>query len=425
MNNSFADDKVVLSHEFKYDSMENIELIMETCSVIIPTKNAGDFFAKILQTLRTQEGIEKIEIIVIDSGSTDQTIAIAEEYHSIIKRIKPEHFTHSGARNIGAEIASGKYLVFLTQDALPVSRFWLYQMIKKMETNECVAASCKEIPREKCDLIHRAGIYYHQGKKFLDIEQKDQIRVKQNNENQYEHRINSSLNNVALLTKADVFRKFCFIGNYAEDLAYGVQLSNAGFKIAQLGTIAVIHSHIRPVFYYLKRTYLDVLALNNILIENSQENFEYGKMIAAIEAITYIGSQMISRLKSLELPLSIVEVVKELMNDVGFINYSLVNDKEFNEFFEFLKQIKTTEIDSSDKEIKFLIVQFEYQIANVFDCLSKRQDVLVQQDLDEVEKAISSSLAVSIGKILGTYMAENKNDLVFKKQIHEKIAKGV
>src|SRR5205823_8776375 len=97
-------------------------------SVIIPTKNAGVDFSPLLSMLKNQEGFKHIEIIIVDSGSTDQTLKIAREFAATIIEIAPAEFSHSYARNLGAERATGDYVLFMVQDALPPSVTWLQEL---------------------------------------------------------------------------------------------------------------------------------------------------------------------------------------------------------------------------------------------------------------------------------------------------------
>src|SRR4051812_17147054 len=89
--------------------------IAKSVSVIIPTKNAGPEIRLLIRKLRTQEGIPEPEIIFVDSGSTDQTIEIAQQSDVQLVRIPSESFTHSVARNTGGDRARGEYLLFMVQ----------------------------------------------------------------------------------------------------------------------------------------------------------------------------------------------------------------------------------------------------------------------------------------------------------------------
>ena len=107
---------------------------MVDVSIIIPTKNGGELFKKALRMIFAQKYPPgEFEVIVIDSGSKDQTVDLANIYDARIINIKPEDFGHGKTRNLGAKLAKGKYLVFTTQDAVPVTENWLFNLVRNLE----------------------------------------------------------------------------------------------------------------------------------------------------------------------------------------------------------------------------------------------------------------------------------------------------
>jgi hypothetical protein len=67
-----------------------VDLIDKNVSVVIPTKNAGPDFDFTLEKIRTQKGIKEPELIIVDTGSTDETVKLAETYGATVYRIKPD-----------------------------------------------------------------------------------------------------------------------------------------------------------------------------------------------------------------------------------------------------------------------------------------------------------------------------------------------
>jgi rhamnosyltransferase len=97
-------------------------------SIVILTKNGGDNFPRLLARLQEQDFAGEHEIIVIDSGSTDGTLAAARRYGVRTVEIKPEEFHHGRTRNLGAALTSGRNIVYITQDALPLRNDWLQRL---------------------------------------------------------------------------------------------------------------------------------------------------------------------------------------------------------------------------------------------------------------------------------------------------------
>lgn len=88
-------------------------------SVIIPAHNAAGTLGATLAALAAQDLDEEFEVIVVDDGSTDETVAIAAA-SSIEPRVVTERGVGPGpARNAGAAVAAGEALAFTDADCVP------------------------------------------------------------------------------------------------------------------------------------------------------------------------------------------------------------------------------------------------------------------------------------------------------------------
>jgi glycosyltransferase involved in cell wall biosynthesis len=90
-------------------------------SIVIPTFNSAPFIAEAIQSVQKQTYVNW-EIIVVDDGSTDGTVAIISEFQASDNRIQlyklPVNSGTGIARNLGVEKAKGKYIAFLDADDL-------------------------------------------------------------------------------------------------------------------------------------------------------------------------------------------------------------------------------------------------------------------------------------------------------------------
>jgi len=230
-------------------------------SVIIPTLNAGREFGWLLRKLKAQQGVLGIEIVVVDSGSTDGTVDRAQDAGARVIAIRPEEFTHSYSRNLGADQASGDYLLFMVQDAYPIGDYWLYGMLRYLldhADEELVAASCAEYSRSDSDMMYDSMINTHY--KFLGCLEFDRIG-EHCGDDHMALRSRGQLSDVSCLISRACFQQFRYRGNYAEDLDLGIRLIKSGKRVAMLAHVKVIHSHNRPAYYYLKRSFVDVVFL--------------------------------------------------------------------------------------------------------------------------------------------------------------------
>lgn len=108
-------------------------------SVVIPVKDGGDGLRRCLDAIVRQRLDDEVEIVVIDSGSQDDSLAIARAFGARVHEIPPERFNHGGTRNLGASLATGELLVFLSQDAEPHGTDWLRSLIDPMRRDPGIA----------------------------------------------------------------------------------------------------------------------------------------------------------------------------------------------------------------------------------------------------------------------------------------------
>ncbi len=239
------------------------EVIDCSVSVIIPTLNAGPEFEKLLRKLRQQAGVARIEIIVVDSGSTDETLAHAAEFECKVVVIDKASFTHSYARNLGASHATGELLLFTVQDAFPIGDYWLHALVSTLVNSrkanpKLAALSCAEYPRTDSELMYDCAIDTHY--EFLSCSNQDRVGTL-GDADHMALRSQGQLSDVACLIPSDIFKSFEYEGSYAEDLDLGIRLLRSGYNVAMLSSIKVIHSHNRDPSYHLRRSCTDVVFL--------------------------------------------------------------------------------------------------------------------------------------------------------------------
>ena len=146
-------------------------------SVIIPTKNGAQDIGVCLEAVFSQKGAGRVEVLVIDSGSTDSTLEIVRRYPVRLERIPPETFHHARTRNHGASLAEGKFLVFLSQDAIPSSNAWLAAMLANFTDETVGAVYGKQLPKSGRNIERQYTLNVHYGdlKIVKDVKSREKL----------------------------------------------------------------------------------------------------------------------------------------------------------------------------------------------------------------------------------------------------------
>ena len=99
----------------------------QTTSVVVRCYNEERHIGRLLSGLVRQK-LQPGQIVVVDSGSTDATLAIASRFPVEIHTIEPEQFSFGRSLNIGCRAATGDLLVFVSAHVYPVYDTWLEEL---------------------------------------------------------------------------------------------------------------------------------------------------------------------------------------------------------------------------------------------------------------------------------------------------------
>src|SRR3546814_465211 len=95
-------------------------------SIVIRTLDEARYLGELLEAIGQQDtGPFQVEVVVIDSGSTDGTLEIAEKHGCTITHITREQFSFGRSLNMGCEVARGEILVLISGHCVPTDRRWL------------------------------------------------------------------------------------------------------------------------------------------------------------------------------------------------------------------------------------------------------------------------------------------------------------
>ncbi|MFZ0319985.1 MAG: glycosyltransferase [Candidatus Sulfotelmatobacter sp.] len=210
-------------------------------SIIVPTFNGGYRIGNCLDALLKQTAGREAEILVVDDGSTDNTVDMVGRYPDV-RLITQANVGPAGARNRGAFEARGAIILFTDDDCVPTPE-WLASMLEPFADPEVVGAK---------------GIYRtHQRRliaRFVQIEYEDRYRRM------------AGLDCIDFVdTYSAAFRRdrFLEIDGYdtsfpmacAEDIELSYRMSARRWKMIFAPKAIVYHMHPDTLQWYLKKKY--------------------------------------------------------------------------------------------------------------------------------------------------------------------------
>ncbi len=142
---------------------------MSKVTLCIPTLNPGKLAQQMVDALRLQT-LMPDEILVIDSASTDGSIACYNTIDAKIIPILRNEFDHGGTRNIAYNQSFADIYIFMTQDAIPLDKNALKNLVIALQENqECGLVYGRQSPSSDAGVFARhARIYnYPTGKDIL------------------------------------------------------------------------------------------------------------------------------------------------------------------------------------------------------------------------------------------------------------------
>ena len=237
-------------------------------TVIIPTFNGDKYIAQILTALARQQTEWDFEVLVIDSGSSDRTLELVR-VHPLVRlhEIPNSEFGHGKTRNLGAQLARGEFLAYLSHDAIPASNFWLHEITKPLEPTGLNASAVlgKQVARAGCfpllkyeirEVFRRFGPEFGTTLFYVDdfSRSRDDVEAMA-----FYSDVNSATRRnfvLEVIPYQDV--------QYSEDMAFGLDVIEGGFIKAYAPQAVVEHSNDLSLREYRMRLFDEIVGMRRI-----------------------------------------------------------------------------------------------------------------------------------------------------------------
>jgi glycosyltransferase involved in cell wall biosynthesis len=208
-------------------------------SVIIPTYNRARRIGCCLTALREQDFERRFEILVVNDGSTDNTLEVLSSYPEA-RVITQNNAGPAAARNHGVREATGEIVLFTDDDCEPYPN-WLTEMLKPFDDPEVVGAKGVYRTRQR-EIVAR----------FVQLEYEDRYRLMARQQ---------TIDFIDTYSAAFRRDRFLETGGYdtsfpvacCEDSELSYRMSARGWKMLFVQTAIVWHQHPATLSSYLRR----------------------------------------------------------------------------------------------------------------------------------------------------------------------------
>ena len=242
---------------------EHLELT-PLCSIIIRAYNEEQHIGRLLTGIM-QQSYSQFEIILVDSGSTDRTVEIAQQFPVKIVHINPEDFSFGFALNQGIANADGKFIIIASAHVYPVYPDWLERLIAPFEASNVALAYGKQRGADTTKYSeHRIF-----AKWFPDSSQPRQSHPFCNNANAAirhalweEHPYDESLSGL-------------------EDLAWATWAMENDYAISYVAEAEIIHVHNETPKGVKNRYYREGIAFKRIFPEEQFKLWDFIRLFTA------------------------------------------------------------------------------------------------------------------------------------------------
>jgi rhamnosyltransferase len=222
------------------------------CSIVIRAYNEEQHIGKLLTGIEQQTFQDK-ETLIVDSGSTDATLEIANRFDVKVVNIDSRDFTFGRSLNRGINEAQGRYIVIISAHCFPVYPDWLEQLLKPFEDQRVAVSYGKQ---RGADSNHFSEHQFFRTY-FPDISLPDQGQP-------YTHNANAAIRR-SLWEQHPYNEEITGL----EDLAWSSWAKTQGYTIAYMSEAEIVHIHKETYKQVHNRYRREAIAMKQLLPESS------------------------------------------------------------------------------------------------------------------------------------------------------------
>jgi rhamnosyltransferase len=231
------------------------------CSIVIRAYNEASHLPLLLEGISHQT-VKELEVILVDSGSTDDTISIAESFGARVVKISSNEFTFGRSLNSGIQAAKHEFIVIASAHVYPVYPDWL----------ECLLYPFED---EKVALV-----YGKQRGTNTSKFSEQQIFQQWFPEADNSHQPSPFCNNANAAIRRNLWEEHPYDETLTglEDVAWAKWAQSQGWDIAYASKAEIIHAHNETPVGVLNRYKREGMAFKQIFPESHFNVYDFVRL---------------------------------------------------------------------------------------------------------------------------------------------------
>jgi glycosyltransferase involved in cell wall biosynthesis len=228
------------------------------CSIVIRAFNEDKHIGRLLEGIQHQTA-NVVEVILVDSGSCDATVSIAESYGAKTVHIPPQEFTFGRSLNLGIQFAKSEFIVIASAHVYPVYPDWLASLLHPFDDHEVALTYGKQRAPESARFSEQQ--IFHQW--YPEVSKPRQETVFCNNAN--------------AAIRRSLWEKNPYDDTLTglEDLAWAKWAQEQGYAVAYVAEAEIIHVHSETPRGVFNRYRREAMAFKRIYPESHFSVYDF------------------------------------------------------------------------------------------------------------------------------------------------------
>jgi GT2 family glycosyltransferase len=200
-----------------------------TVGVVIRTLDESELIGRCLDALRRQRSRHPLQVLVVDSGSTDSTVEIAEAHGVRVTHLPPGEFDYSNALNVGIAELHEDLVIILSGHAIPLDDRWLEGMVAPFADPQVAGVGCRQVPWPDAP--------------WREVQRLRRMFGEERGRYTRDSKEGLAFSNAASCIRRSVWEEQPFRLPAAEDQEWAERVVAAGWTVVYEPAAAVYHSH--------------------------------------------------------------------------------------------------------------------------------------------------------------------------------------